>query len=307
MSLLMAGLQETQMWAVYQMGMGNKMPASVTKEDLTSIITFLFKQLDWIDDKESSSQLLSSCKPVIVETKIQSQNSDQSNYHSLEQTADVKRPSEENFDVTIDNKQVIFNDYIENSTSVNENDECMDLCETLYNSKQCPEADASQDVRNSIEDANKLMFSCALCGEKFSKENYLSAHIWMRHAKQKHQENSIDLKKHEKAGEDPFSCSQCEYKCSTLRHLKTHKRIHTGDKPFSCSQCNYNGSTSSTMKNHERIHTGDKPYKCSKCDSTFTRAGSLRRHESKCHGKSRKQTMSIATSSFLQEIKTEPI
>ena len=189
MSLLMAGLQETQMWAVYQMGMGNKMPPSVTKEDLTSIITFLFKQLDWIDDQESSGQLISNPLPVIVETKIQSQNSDQSNYHSLEQTADVKRPSEENFDVTIDNKQVIFNDYIENSTSVNENDESMDLSETFDNSKQCPEADASQGVKNSLEDANKLTFGCALCDQKFSKENYLTAHIWMRHAKQKHQEN----------------------------------------------------------------------------------------------------------------------
>ena len=81
------------------------------------------------------------------------------------------------------------------------------------NSKQCPEADASQDVRNSIEDANKLTFGCALCDQKFSKENYLTAHIWMRHAKEKHQENSSDLKKHEKAGEEPFSCSQCQYKC----------------------------------------------------------------------------------------------
>ena len=50
MSILMAGLQETQMWAVYLMGMGNEMPISVTKEDLTCIIEFLFKQLDWIDE-----------------------------------------------------------------------------------------------------------------------------------------------------------------------------------------------------------------------------------------------------------------
>ena len=150
MSILTSCLNETQMWAVYQMGMGNKMPPSVTKEDLTSIITFLFKQLDWIDDQESSSQLISNPPPVEVETKIQSQNSDQSECHSLEQTTDAKRPSVENVDVIIDNKPVIFNDDIENSTSVNENDECMDLCETLDNSKQCPEADASQDVRNSI-------------------------------------------------------------------------------------------------------------------------------------------------------------
>ena len=50
MSILMAGLQETQMWAVYQMGMGNEMPLSVTKDDLTCIIAFLFKQLQCMGD-----------------------------------------------------------------------------------------------------------------------------------------------------------------------------------------------------------------------------------------------------------------
>ena len=62
MSILMAGLQETQMWAVYQMGKGNEVPSSVTKEDLTCIIAFLFKQLDWID--EGSSSQPSSCTTV---------------------------------------------------------------------------------------------------------------------------------------------------------------------------------------------------------------------------------------------------
>ena len=52
MSILMTELKETQMWAIYQMGTGDKMPVSVTKNDLTCIIAFLLKKLDWVDNGE---------------------------------------------------------------------------------------------------------------------------------------------------------------------------------------------------------------------------------------------------------------
>ena len=55
MSILMAELQEPQMWAIYQMGIGNEMPGSGTKTDITCIIAFLFKILDWIEDRDQSS------------------------------------------------------------------------------------------------------------------------------------------------------------------------------------------------------------------------------------------------------------
>ena len=45
MSILMAELQEAQMWAIYQISLGQDMPDSVTKNDLTKIIKFLLKQL----------------------------------------------------------------------------------------------------------------------------------------------------------------------------------------------------------------------------------------------------------------------
>ena len=72
MSILMAGLQETQMWAVYQMGMGNEVPSSVTKEDLTCIIAFLFKQLDWIDEESPAqpSILTTIESPILVDAQI---------------------------------------------------------------------------------------------------------------------------------------------------------------------------------------------------------------------------------------------
>ena len=43
LSVLMSGLQDTQMWVIYQMASGKDMPNSVTKMDLIKIIAFLFK------------------------------------------------------------------------------------------------------------------------------------------------------------------------------------------------------------------------------------------------------------------------
>ena len=45
MSILMTELKETQMWAIYQMGTGDKMPVSVTKNDLTCKIALSFEEI----------------------------------------------------------------------------------------------------------------------------------------------------------------------------------------------------------------------------------------------------------------------
>ena len=54
LSVLMTGLKDTQMWVIYQLASGKNLPDSVTKMDLLKIITFLFKQLDWIEETEDS-------------------------------------------------------------------------------------------------------------------------------------------------------------------------------------------------------------------------------------------------------------
>ena len=56
MSILMTELKETQMWAIYKMGTGGEMPVSVTKTDLTCIIAFLLKKLDWVENGECSNE-----------------------------------------------------------------------------------------------------------------------------------------------------------------------------------------------------------------------------------------------------------
>ena len=89
------------------------------------------------------------------------------------------------------------------------------------------------------------------------------------------------LKTHERihTGAKPFSCSHCDYKCAQLCHLEKHERIHTGAKPFTCSQCDYKCSDPSALKKHKRTHTGVKPFSCSFCDKKFIEKSNMKIHE----------------------------
>ena len=47
--VLVAGLEPMEMAAIHLMGLGEDMHENITKNDLTNIIWFLCKQLDWIE------------------------------------------------------------------------------------------------------------------------------------------------------------------------------------------------------------------------------------------------------------------
>ena len=47
--VLVAGLEPMEMAAIHLMGLGGEMHENITKTDLTNIIWFLCKQLDWIE------------------------------------------------------------------------------------------------------------------------------------------------------------------------------------------------------------------------------------------------------------------
>ena len=51
MDILMAELQQNQMWVIFLMGLGKAIPATVTRFDLTKIIAVLCKHLNWIEDE----------------------------------------------------------------------------------------------------------------------------------------------------------------------------------------------------------------------------------------------------------------
>ena len=50
--LLMNELNQSEMWAIYLMGLGKELPDKVTKVDLIQIIHLLCKKLDWVDEED---------------------------------------------------------------------------------------------------------------------------------------------------------------------------------------------------------------------------------------------------------------
>ena len=71
MSILMAELQATQKWAIYQLSLGQDMPDSVTKNDLIKVIELLLKKLDWIEKtKLQQNQQVHWMLPQMSQRKI---------------------------------------------------------------------------------------------------------------------------------------------------------------------------------------------------------------------------------------------
>ena len=144
-----------------------------------------------------------------------------------------------------------------------------------------PETDIDKPFKNLAANATQLedsrfdrdlSFSCLKCDKNFSNQRNLAAHDFMKH------QSSIDSNARVHTEEKPFSCSNCDYKCSYPSAMKTHERIHTGDKPFSCSKCDKAFKQESNLRRHERIHTGEKPFNCSKCDKTFRQSSDFLGH-----------------------------
>ncbi|XP_075931671.1 uncharacterized protein LOC142931579 isoform X3 [Anarhichas minor] len=82
-----------------------------------------------------------------------------------------------------------------------------------------------------------------------------------------------------RAGEKPFSCTECDRRFRTKGGMKRHMMTHTGEKPFSCSVCRKSFAQSADLEIHMRIHTGEKRLRCRVCDQRFSWLYQLRNHE----------------------------
>ena len=89
MSILMTELKETQMWAIYKMGTGGEMPVSVTKTDLTCIIAFLLKKLDWVDNGKCSNERNSPATVEQEQDLNKNQTKEQNNSNSFWQEENI--------------------------------------------------------------------------------------------------------------------------------------------------------------------------------------------------------------------------
>ena len=82
-----------------------------------------------------------------------------------------------------------------------------------------------------------------------------------------------------RTGDKPFTCDECNYKCSRSSHLERHKRRHTGEKPYECEECDWRCTQSGNLEIHKRTHTGEKPYECDECGFRCTTSGWLKTHK----------------------------
>ncbi|XP_034407518.1 zinc finger protein 287-like [Cyclopterus lumpus] len=100
---------------------------------------------------------------------------------------------------------------------------------------------------------------CHFCGQRFSGDSDLIAHIDQVHTSAR-----------------AFKCPECDKRFACRAHLVAHLRIHTGEKPYRCSFCTRSFAQSSNLNVHLRMHTGEKPYFCRACGKMVARSNHLK-------------------------------
>ena len=104
------------------------------------------------------------------------------------------------------------------------------------------EKEAESEGNESYNSVEKVYF-CTMCDEKFSKEKYLEAHVYMRHVVDK-----------------IFTCPYCDRTFDDKGNLKLHEKTHKDIRAFSCSAFNKQFKSKIYLKSHEKLHNGKKPF-----------------------------------------------
>ena len=104
------------------------------------------------------------------------------------------------------------------------------------------EKEAESEGNESYNSVEKVYF-CTMCDEKFSKEKYLEAHVYMRHVVDK-----------------IFNCPYCDRTFDDKGNLKLHEKTHKDIRAFSCSAFNKQFKSKIYLKSHEKLHNGEKPF-----------------------------------------------
>ena len=296
LSVLMTGLKDTQMWVIYQMASGKNLPDSVTKMDLLKIIIFLFKQLDWIEDKEDSIEPDSA---TINDTEVTNHTQDTAN-GSIEPFTSI---SSGNDDQVIFSSRVSCENPIFNVSEVNEryNERTetqqlgkrieTDVNSALYSIQQEYPSNDEMEVQNDAhpkENNSNVPSSIASIinehqetfeGAENNIPNETKNDKNIEEAEHQNQGTEIDVDKsidslHERTTpleyDLSYSCLKCDKKFSNERNLAAHdflkhqSSIDINEKLLSNSRINTSFKRDS--ENHERIYSGEKTFSCSQYD-----------------------------------------
>ena len=73
-----------------------------------------------------------------------------------------------------------------------------------------------------------------------------------------------------------YQCHLCEYATPVKPYLERHLRCHSREKPFSCDQCEYRCSRNCNLAKHKLIHTSrEKTFPCEQCSRSYLSKSSL--------------------------------
>ena len=360
--ILVAELMPDEMGVIYLMGLQKDMPENVTKTVLTNIITFLCKQLDWIEKEEEiietskpsdeegnieqfSSESVVNCNKVMESSQYESRSGEEGNSNSsfsIEKEKDTvptpavamewnevsieKKPTTtEISSETIDypntdmqtqsdpnEKPEILNETPDDpNTSMqiqrNQNEKENSYLEELSDcvEKYSPEKETGSYMKATFENPEKMnvdheqdlaiagfdkvenedptngsaeplnseknesptfedqsvnsnserseQFRCNKCDQNFSKESYLSAHVFLRHEVKQEENHSPENKEVNRADDKPYSCNQCELKFAVRNSLRRHQILHT-DKALSCPVCDKKFYQGLYLRRHMLCH-----------------------------------------------------